>query len=109
MNVDTLVKTTLEKLGCPVERLKYDGKAKTFITYQIVVLQDKHFSDDESDADEFTYRADIYSRVDYIALMRSAKRALKEAGFYGITFDPEVFEESTGYYHIPVEFKYMEV
>lgn len=50
MNVDTLVKTTLEKLGCPVERLKYDGKAKTFITYQIVVLQDKHFSDDESGA-----------------------------------------------------------
>ena len=34
---------------------------------------------------------------------------MKEAGFYGITFDPEVFEESTGYYHIPVEFKYMEV
>ena len=42
-------------------------------------------------------------------LMRSAKRALKEAGFYGITFDPEVFEENTGYYHVPVEFKYMEV
>ena len=102
-------KTTLEKLGCPVERLKYDGKAKTFITYQIVVGQDTHFSDDESGAEEFTYRADIYSRVDYIALMRNTKRALKEAGFYGITFDPEVFEESTGYYHIPVEFKYMEV
>ena len=53
MNVDTLVKTTLEKLGCPVERLKYDGKAKTFITYQIVVGQDTHFSDDESGAEEF--------------------------------------------------------
>ena len=118
-DVDTLVKTTLEKLGYPVERLIYTGKAETFITYQIVVgldthfsvgvLQDKRFSDDESGAEEFTYRADIYSRVDYIALMRSAKRALKEAGFYGITFDPEVFEENTGYYHVPVEFKYMEV
>ena len=90
-DVDTLVKTTLEKLGYPVERLIYTGKAETFITYQIVV------------------GLDIYSRVDYIALMRSAKRALKEAGFYGITFDPEVFEENTGYYHVPVEFKYMEV
>ena len=108
-DVDTLVKTTLEKLGYPVERLIYTGKAETFITYQIVVGLDTHFSDDESGAEEFTYRADIYSRVDYIALMRSAKRALKEAGFYGITFDPEVFEENTGYYHVPVEFKYMEV
>ena len=94
-DVDTLVKTTLEKLGYPVERLIYTGKAETFITYQIVVGLDTHFSDDESGAEEFTYRADIYSRVDYIALMRSAKRALKEAGFYGITFDPEVFERMT--------------
>ena len=87
MNVDALLKTTLEGLGYPVERLKYDGKAKTYITYQLVVGRDVH----------------------YIALMRSAKRALKEAGFYGITFDPEVFEENTGYYHVPVEIKYMEV
>ena len=107
-DVDTLVKTTLEKLGYPVERLIYTGKAETFITYQIVVGLDTHFSDDESG----TYWLEYYvkeNRVDYIALMRSAKRALKEAGFYGITFDPEVFEENTGYYHVPVEFKYMEV
>ena len=109
MNVDALLKTTLEGLGYPVERLKYDGKAKTYITYQLVVGRDVHFSDDENGAEEFTYRVDIYSRGDYIALMRSAKRALKEAGFYGITFDPEVFDENTGYYHVPVEIKYMEV
>ena len=105
----SLLAMAIEKLGYPVERLIYTGKAETFITYQIVVGLDTYFSDDESGAEEFTYRADIYSRVDYIALMRSAKRALKEAGFYGITFDPEVFEENTGYYHVPVEFKYMEV
>lgn len=109
MNVDALLKTTLEGLGYPVERLKYDDKAKTYITYQLVVGRDVHFSDDENGAEEFTYRVDIYSRGDYIALMRSAKRALKEAGFYGITFDPEVFEENTGYYHVPVEIKFMEV
>ena len=108
-NVDSLLKAELEKLGVPVERLKYGGKAACFIVYQLVVGRDVHFSDDENGAEEFTYRVDIYSRGDYIALMRSAKRALKEAGFYGITFDPEVFEENTGYYHVPVEIKYMEV
>lgn len=109
MNVDSLLKTTLEGLGVPVERLKYGGKAKTFITYQLVVGREVHFADDDNEAEEYTYRADIYSRVDYIALMRNTKRTLKEAGFYGITFDPEVYEESTGYYHVPVEFKFMEV
>lgn len=106
MDVDNHVKTTLEKLGFPVARLKYDGKAETFITYQLVVGLDTHFSDDESGAEEFTYRADLYSRGDYIAALRRLKRALKEAEFFGITFDPEVFEENTGYFHIPIEFKY---
>ena len=109
MNVDALLKITLKELGYPVERLKYDGKAKTYITYQLVVGRDVHFSDDENGAEEFTYRVDIYSRGDYIALMRSAKRALKKVGFYGITFDPEVFENDTGYYHVPMEIKFVEV
>ncbi len=109
MNVDKLLKQTLEALGVPVARLKYDGKAKTFITYQLVVGRDTHFTDDDSEAEEFTYRVDIYSQSDYIALMRRTKTALKAAGFFGIVFDPEVFENKTGYFHIPVEIKYMEV
>ncbi|MDL2206493.1 hypothetical protein LJC33_06225 [Eubacteriales bacterium OttesenSCG-928-N13] len=109
MDVDRLLKQTLEALGVPVARLKYDGKAKTFITYQLVVGRDTHFTDDDSDAEEFTYRVDIYSKSDYIALMRRAKTALKSAGFFGIVFDPEVFERDTGYFHVPVEIKYMEV
>jgi hypothetical protein len=109
MNVDSLLKQTLLTLGVPVERLKYGGKAKTFITYQLVVGRDVHFSDDDNEAEEYTYRIDVYSKVDYIALLRRLKTALKAAGFFGIVFDPEVFENDTGYYHIPVEIKYMEV
>lgn len=36
-NVDSLLKAELEKLGVPVERLKYGGKAACFIVYQLVV------------------------------------------------------------------------
>ena len=53
-NVDSLLKAELEKLGVPVERLKYGG-------------------------------------------------------FYAITIDAETYEQDTGYYHVPVEIKYMEV
>ena len=109
MNVDSILNTTLLTLGVPVERLKYGGKANTFITYQLVVGREVFYSDDESGAEEYTYRVDVYSKSDYIALLRSLKTALKSAGFFGITFDPEVFENDTGYYHIPVEIKYMEV
>ena len=54
-NVDSLLKAELEKLGVPVERLKYGGKAACFIVYQLVVGRDTFFSDDEEGAQEFQY------------------------------------------------------
>lgn len=108
-NVDSLLKAELEKLGVPVERLKYGGKAACFIVYQLVVGRDTFFSDDEEGAQEFTYQVHVYSKTDYIDILQRLKTALKAAGFYAITIDAETYEQVTGYYHVPVEIKYMEV
>ena len=108
-NVDSLLKAELEKLGVPVERLKYGGKAACFIVYQLVVGRDTFFSDDEEGAQEFTYQVHVYSKTDYIDILQRLKTALKAAGFYAITIDAETYEQDTGYYHVPVEIKYMEV
>ena len=97
-NVDSLLKAELEKLGVPVERLKYGGKGR-----------DTFFSDDEEGAQEFTYQVHVYSKTDYIDILQRLKTALKAAGFYAITIDAETYEQDTGYYHVPVEIKYMEV
>ena len=109
MNVDSTLKALLDKLGVPVARLKYNGRAACFITYQLVVGRDTLFSDDEEGAQEYTYQINIYSKTDYFALLQRLKTALKAAGFYGITINAEVYEQDTGYYHVPVEIKYMEV
>ena len=109
MNVDGTLKALLDKLGVPVARLKYNGRAACFITYQLVVGRDTLFSDDEEGAQEYTYQINIYSKTDYFALLQRLKTALKAAGFYGITINAEVYEQDTGYYHVPVEIKYMEV
>jgi hypothetical protein len=108
-NVDSLLKAELEKLGVPVERLKYGGKAACIIVYQLVVGRDTFFSDDEEGAQEFTYQVHVYSKTDYIDILQRLKTALKAAGFYAITIDAEIYEQDTGYYHVPVEIKYMEV
>ena len=102
-NVDSLLKAELEKLGVPVERLKYGGKAACFIVYQLVVGRDTFFSDDEEGAQEFTYQVHVYSKTDYIDILQRLKTALKAAGFYAITIDAETYEQDTGYYHVPVE------
>lgn len=106
--VDALLKTTLAA-QCPwVARLIFRGKAGTYITYQLVLLQDRDAADDDMQGTEYTYRVDIYSKRDYIALLRRTKQALQAAGFYGIVVDPEVYESDTGFYHVPIEAKYYE-
>jgi hypothetical protein len=40
--------------------------------------------------------------------LRRVKQALKAAGFYGLVIDPEVYEQDTGFYHVPIEAKYYE-
>lgn len=109
ITVDSILKSTLDTLNVPVERLLYKGNASTFIIFQLVYSHETGFADDDSTGTEYTYRVDIFSKNDYISLLRRTIQALKEAGFYGITVDPEVFENETGYYHVPIEIKYMEV
>lgn len=106
--VDALLKSTLDGFCRNVSRLVYHGKAETFITYQLVLSNDTAAADDEMQATEYTYRVDLYSKRDYIALLRRIKRALLAAGFYGITIDPEVYESDTRYYHVPITVKFME-
>lgn len=109
MNVDSLLKKTIEKLGVPVERLKFRGRADCYITYQLEAGRDTFFSDDEEGAEEYTYQVHLYSKGNYISLLRSLKAALKAADFYGIEIEAEIFEQDTGFYHVPVTIKYMEV
>lgn len=106
--VDALLKTTLDALCPNVARLVFSGKAGTYITYQLVLSQDKDAADDDMQGTEYTYRVDIYSKVDYMALLRRTKRDLQAAGFFGIVIDPEVFENDTGFYHVPIEAKFYE-
>ena len=109
MDVDSLLKTELDGLGVPVERLKYSGRAACFILYQLVVGRDTLFSDDEEGAREYIYQIHIYSKRDYLTLLQKMKARLKAAGFYGFVIEAETYEPDTGYYHIPIEIKYMEV
>lgn len=105
-DVETALIAALEGLGVPVARLRYTGKANAFVTFQLVTGRDGAFSDDDSEAEEWVYRVDIYTRENFIPLLRRTKTALKSAGFYGIEVGPELYEPDTGYYHVPIDTTY---
>lgn len=109
MTVDNILRTALEALGVPVARLSYDEKANTYIVFQIIIGQEVGYLDDDTDKTEYIYQIHIYSKGDYIDLLKRAKAALKSAGFYNIVINPEIYEKDTGYYHLPMEATYLEV
>jgi len=107
-SVDNLLKSTLLKLGVPVERLRFAGKVDTYITFQIINGNETAYADDDGEAYEHFYRADIYSKKNYLALLKQTKQILKAAGFYNISVNAEVYENDTGLYHVSLDFNYME-
>ena len=107
--VDKLLTKTLLSIGVPVERLLFGGKADSFITFQLITKQETAFSDDDGAAIESFYRANIFSKNDYTDLLHRTYSALKEAGFYGITVNSEIYEHDTGFYHVPMDFYYTEM
>lgn len=109
MKSDELLKTTLELRGVPVSRLLYEGRAECFITYQLVIGQDIAFADDEEGGTEYTYQIHVFAKRNYLAMIADMKADLKAAGFYGFEIEAELYEQDTGYFHIPIQIKFSEV
>lgn len=109
MEANSAIYQALSQLGVPFERIYYRGNAKTFVTYQLIIGQERYHAEDEHGGTEYQYRVSIFSQTDYIALLQRVCAGLREAGFYDVEIEAEFYESETGYYHIPIQAKFMEV
>lgn len=108
MSAEAVLKETLEGLGFPAERMVFNGQADTYFVFQCVISSPTAYSDDDNDAEESVFHIDLFTRRNYGETLRAAKRALKAAGFYGISVEAELYERDTGYYHAPITARFLE-
>jgi hypothetical protein len=114
MVTDTLT-TALKTLKKPVYRLAYNPKTDSakrppsaFFTFQTVLAQPSGYADDDSTITLHTFRVDLYTKSDFTQLLADTQTALKQAGFIISTVDAEIYENDTGYYHVPLTIKILE-
>lgn len=114
--VDKLLNEALKGVGIPVSRLFHSEDDDAFITFRLVTVANKNHADDRENGKEVTYGVDMYFRngsmngEKYFQMLEAVETNVKKAGFYGFELEAEIYEESTGYYHIPTSIKYfMEV
>lgn len=97
------------KKKIPVSFLRYEGKADTYITYMETDKENSYSGDDEIIGYVDYYDFDIYSKGNYLDILKELKKILKANGFY---WEPsqdsqDMYENDTGYYHKTVCFSYM--
>lgn len=102
--IDTLTASANE---APVSRLFNSGSHDTYITHQIISITPRSNADDAVISYEILFGIDIYSRLNYIALLQRMIALLESAGFYGTSGGAEIYEPDTAYYHVPLETKYL--
>lgn len=106
--VTELLTSTLKSLKKPVNRLVYKGKEDTYFTFQIINSQPSGYADDDNTIVQHVFRVDLYSKKDYSQLLNTTITVLKQAGFI-VSVDAEIYENDTGFYHVPLTINYMEV
>ena len=109
--IGDLIESTLSGLAyqetaVPAAHLKYSGTAKTYIQYCTYLDHDESFADDEPQDGEIYETIDIYSdkRDAPMDLLPEVKSRMRAAGFSYLSAGPELHEEDSGMYHLPVDF-----
>jgi hypothetical protein len=85
----------------PISFLEYTGKSTTYITYECIDTNGALSGDDEILGYVEYYDFDIFSKGNYLNIVREVKKIMKVNGFM---WQPsmssgDMFEEDTGYYH----------
>lgn len=100
------IETLLSDFEIPVSYMFYEGDADTFITYQQESQGNSMAGDDKIQGIVIFYDIDIYSRGDYLKLVKDIITIFEGAGW---TYQPtrtsaDMYERDTKYFHKTLNF-----
>lgn len=100
---------TVNGVEVPVSFLRYKGKLTTYVTYQEIQVDTSFSAEDEIQNYVSYYDFDIYSKGNYLEIIKSVKSLLKQNGFLwqpSMT-SQDLYEDDTGYFHKTLCFAYI--
>lgn len=101
MNINPLIESALDSVGCPVSPIKHNGSEDTYIVYYTLLEQGELFSDDDVIAEGTYGTVTVFSKKNFKALVKSVKQKLKQVGFTIRSSGPETLDNN--YYCYPIE------
>ena len=106
MSLNSLIETTLQPTGVPVVFHFYQGEETTYIQYFELNESGALYADDTEQFTGRVFQVSVFSKGNYIDLVKQVKELLEGAGFTRATSRPENYEPDTGFYQKIYEFSY---
>ena len=100
----------VEGVSIPITFLQYEGHDEPYITYMQTNADSSYSGDDEILGFVSYYDFDIYSKGNYLSIIKAVKEKLQAAGFkwQPSLSSEDMFETDTGYYHKTLQFAIFE-
>lgn len=105
--INKLIIDSLKPLGFPVAFQKYSGNESTYITFFEYLQKGEAFSENEEEGTGHYIQVDVWSKEDYMNLVKAVKEKLINAGFKRKD-EHDLYESDTGIYHKCIRFFYLE-
>jgi hypothetical protein len=101
------ISDVLKPTGVPVMKLKYSGKATTYITYFLYNEQGEAFAENKEIATSYFIQVDIFTMDDFTDLYNQVLSLMTQSGMYR-NYTHELYENDTQLKHKIVRFQYTE-
>ncbi len=96
---------SVDDVTIPVEFLNYIGSSETYITWQGTGDDPALVADDSVLSSIYSLDIDIYSKKNYLKIMKVIKIIMVDNGFIWTGDSPDMYERDTGFYHKTVSFE----
>lgn len=93
------------KKKIPTAHLKYKGKETTYVVWTIIGDTPGLSGDDEPIYGIATVDVDVYSKGNYLSVLKEVKRLMKINEWVWKEDSAEMYEDDTGLYHITATFE----
>lgn len=106
MSLNKLIMDTLTPLGVPVQFMRYDSTADTYIVFLEYNQAPWLSADDEEKWTKHFFQVDLFSSGNYLTLVKKIKKEMKQAGF-GRMFESETYDDDMKKFRKILRFSYI--
>ena len=102
---DIMSSFKVDGVEIPVDFLQYNGPETTYIVFSEIDNRPAHSCDDECEYSKRQFDFDIYSKGNYLNILKAVKQTLKDNGFTWVEDSQDMYEKDTGFYHKTTTFE----